>query len=273
MSLFAIGGNTGVAIGPTLTSSLVIAFGLSGGLFLVIPGLVLGALLLVTAPYLKSFVPERAQHADGPRNRGQPGALVLLVTVSTLRSIGYFGVFTFVPLYEVAQGGSKAHGTRLLTFVLAAGAAATLFAGPLADRIGRRPILFWSGALSVPLLVYYVLQGGITGVIAVMLFGALIISTFGVQIVMAQEYMPRNVALASGLCVGVPIGLGGASAVVLGAVADAIDLRTALLAAAAAPALGAILTLGLPPSRRTGAPEYVLPVYGTPLDAAPVEAP
>ena len=51
---------------------------------------------------------------------------------------------------------------------------------------------------------------------------------------------------ASGLTIGLAMGLGGIAAVVLGAVADAIDLQTALYVAAAAPAFGALVCLFLP---------------------------
>jgi len=66
--------------------------------------------------------------------------------------------------------------------------------------------------------------------------------------------------MASGLSIGLSIGLGGIAAVALGAVADSIDLRFAMLAAAAAPALGLVLALMLPStgSRRSLAPEPVL---------------
>jgi FSR family fosmidomycin resistance protein-like MFS transporter len=250
MSLFAIGGNAGVAVGPLLTSTIIVALGLQGGLLLIIPGVLAASLILAEARYLRGFVPAVSGGRDRPRLPGQPRALGLLVTVSVLRSVGYFGIFTFVPLYEVAQGVSKSGGTRLLTYVLATGVVATLAAGPIADRIGGRPVLFWSGVVCVPLLIFYVLHRGLLGDAALMLAGASISGTFGVQIVMAQQYMPGGVAVASGLIVGVPIGLGAAAAVVLGAIADAIDLRTALLVTAIAPAIAAVLTLGLAPVRR-----------------------
>src|SRR5213079_683176 len=40
MSLFSIGGNIGFALGPTATTPLVLAFGLTGGLLLAVPCLV-----------------------------------------------------------------------------------------------------------------------------------------------------------------------------------------------------------------------------------------
>jgi FSR family fosmidomycin resistance protein-like MFS transporter len=55
--------------------------------------------------------------------------------------------------------------------------------------------------------------------------------------------------MASGLSIGLSIGLGGIAAVILGAVADSVDLRTALYVCAAAPVLGAALTTLLPSSR------------------------
>jgi FSR family fosmidomycin resistance protein-like MFS transporter len=66
---------------------------------------------------------------------------------------------------------------------------------------------------------------------------------------MSQEYMPARVGMASGLSIGTAIGLGGVAALTLGALADAVDLETAVLATATGPALALVLTLVLPPAR------------------------
>jgi len=57
MSLFSIGGNVGYALGPTATTPLVLAFGLTGGLLLAVPCLLVAALLLAAVPFLGSFAP------------------------------------------------------------------------------------------------------------------------------------------------------------------------------------------------------------------------
>jgi FSR family fosmidomycin resistance protein-like MFS transporter len=79
--------------------------------------------------------------------------------------------------------------------------------------------------------------------------------------VMGQEYLPRRVGMASGLVVGLSIGLGGMAAVALGALADTIDLRSALFVCAAAPIVALVLTVLLPSEREHGAlePELVIP--------------
>ena len=58
MSLFSVGGNLGFALGPTVTTPLVLAFGLTGGLLLAAPVLAVAAVLLLAVPYLASFAPE-----------------------------------------------------------------------------------------------------------------------------------------------------------------------------------------------------------------------
>ena len=106
---------------------------------------------------------------------------------------------------------------------------------------------------------FHVLLGGVLGALALALVGICVISTFGVTMVMSQEYLPRHIGLASGLSIGLSIGLGGVAAVALGAVADAIDLRAALYICAAAPVVALLLALPLP-SPRAGRRLQVEPV-------------
>jgi MFS transporter, FSR family, fosmidomycin resistance protein len=259
MSLFSIGGNVGYALGPTATTPLVLALGLTGGLLLALPVLAVAVVLLLAMPFLASFVPEPGTGAAAG-GEDRPGALALLLGVIAFRSVAWFGLITFVPLWEVSLGHSKAHGSHLLSLMLLTGGLGTLAAGPLADRVGRRPVLLASMLASGPLILAYVLVGGIPGAVALALVGVCVISTFGVTMVMAQEYLPGRIGMASGLSIGLSIGLGGIAAVLLGALADSVDLRSAMYAAAAAPVAGLALALLLPSSRarRRLEPEPVL---------------
>jgi len=94
-------------------------------------------------------------------------------------------------------------------------------------------------------------MGGVPGVLALMLVGVCVVGTFGVTMVLSQLYLPRHIGMASGLSVGLAMGIGGVAAVVLGIVADAVDLKTALTISAVAPALGVVFCLRLPaPAQR-----------------------
>jgi FSR family fosmidomycin resistance protein-like MFS transporter len=126
------------------------------------------------------------------------------------------------------------HGNHLLSLMLLTGGVGTLAQGQLADAFGRRFTMLVSLVLVPPLTLVFMLVGGIPGAFALALIGICVIGTFGVTMVMAQEYLPGNIGMASGLSIGFSIGLGGIGAVALGAVADSVDLRMALYASVAA---------------------------------------
>ena len=248
MSAFSVGGNVGFALGPIVATPLVLAFGLRGGLLLALPCLAIAGGLVAGTRFLGTFVPDREARERSGEGRDRHGAMALLLGVIAFRSLAWLGLVTFVPLWEVSLGHSKAHGNRLLSLMLLAGAIGTVVAGPAADRLGRRPILFGSLVATGPLIAVFIAVGGVPGAIALMLVGACVIGTFGVTMVMSQEYLPRHIGMASGLSVGLSIGLGGIAAVALGALADAVDLRAALWVCAAAPLAALAFGILLPSS-------------------------
>src|SRR4051794_37278641 len=248
MAWISIGGNLGCAFGPLATAVVVAASGLRGGFLLAIPALAVALGFLAGSPYLRRFAPDpgagRAVTGDD-----DPFAMKLLLCVIALRSVAWFGLITFVPLWEVSLGQSKAHGNHLLALMLFAGGVGTLALGPLADRFGPRTVLLASVLATGPLVLVFVLVGGVPGTIALALVGTCVVGTFGVTMVMGQEYMPRHLGTASGLVIGLSVGLGGVAALALGVLADATTLRTALFVAAAAPLAASALAFMLPPAR------------------------
>ena len=248
MALFSIGGNIGYALGPIVATPIVVAFGLRGGLLLAAPCLAVAGLLLVVSRYLGGFVPSASAYLRAA-GRDRWGPMSLLLGVVAFRSVTWFGLITFVPLWEVSLGHSKSYGNHLLSLMLITGGLGTLVLGPAADRFGRRPVLAVSSILAAPLVFVFVEVGGIPGAIALGLVGCAVMGTFGVTMVMGQEYLPRRVGMASGLVIGLSIGLGGIAAVALGALADTIDLQSALYVCAASPLIALALTLLLPSGR------------------------
>lgn len=245
MALFNIGGNMGYALGPIVVTPLVLGFGLKGTLAVAIPIVVVGLTLVWALPSLRALHPEArgvAQEAAPDR----PGAMALLCGVIFMRTFTWFGLITFVPLRLIELGGTTAEGNRMLAAMLVAGVAGALVLGPLADRFGLRLTLMVTTIALTPLVLVFVRVGGPAGAVALMLAGVCMVGTFGVVMVLSQEYLPRHIALASGLNIGLAVGLGGISAVALGVFADAIDLKTALTVCAISPIIAAALTLALP---------------------------
>jgi FSR family fosmidomycin resistance protein-like MFS transporter len=245
MSYFNSGGNAGYALGAFATGQLVVWLGLVGGLVAMIPVFFASFALLRVVPHLAQLTPEKAA-SRFDRGDDRRRAMALLGVVIALRSVAWFTLLAFVPLWVVSLGHSKADGNRLLFLMLLAGAVGTLLLGPVADRIGLRVTLVITQALITPLILVFVYVGGVPGVLALIVVGVCVVGTFGVTMVLSQLYLPRHVGMASGLSVGLAMGIGGIAAVASGAIADAVDLKAALTISALAPALGVFFCLRLP---------------------------
>jgi FSR family fosmidomycin resistance protein-like MFS transporter len=249
MSYFNVGGNTGYALGAFVTGQLVVSVGLWGGLLAMVPVVAVAVGLARVAPYISTLTPvgEASAEATGEDDRH---AMAILGAVIGLRSIAWFTLLAFVPLWVESLGHSKTYGSRLLFLMLLAGAVGTLALGPVADRIGLRRTLVITQVLVTPLVLAFIYVGGAIGAVALMFVGVCVVGTFGVTMVLSQLYLPRHIGMASGLSVGLAMGIGGVAAVILGAVADAVDLKTALLLSAFAPLAGVVLCLRLPRPKR-----------------------
>jgi FSR family fosmidomycin resistance protein-like MFS transporter len=253
MSLFSVGGNAGFALGPVITTPLVLYFGLPGSLFLALPALLMGLVLFHELPRLLTFHPETIEviGETGAEAAEHWGPFVRMVGVVIVRSFVYFGLITFVSSYYIqVLGSSPVLANTALSMMLFAGAAGTLTMGPLADRVGRRTVLLGSMLFLGPLIYAFTLSGPLVGMVLLALVGAATIGTFGVTVVMGQEYLPGRIGVAAGVTMGLSIGLGGVGAPILGAFADRYGLPAMMLALAALPLVGLALALSLP--RRPG---------------------
>ena len=137
MSYFNIGGNAGYALGPIVVTPLVLWLGLEGGLLAMLPVVVGAFVLLRSLPHLSEVVPSSAARRS-VEGKDDLRAMTLLGVVIALRSVAWFGLLTFVPLWVVANGGSEGEGGRELSLMLVTGAIGTLVLGPVADRVGLR---------------------------------------------------------------------------------------------------------------------------------------
>jgi FSR family fosmidomycin resistance protein-like MFS transporter len=202
---------------------------------------------------LKSFRPAATDAATREDTHAEPDQwrpFALLSAAVAARSVVYFGLMTLVPLYFVNElDASEATANTALTVMLAAGAIGTLIGGRLADRFGRRVVLRTSMAVLTPLMIVLLLGGIGVAIGALALIGAATIATFSVTVVMGQEYLPSRLGIASGVTLGLAIGVGGLGAAILGAVADATSLRTALEIVALLPLPALALAIALPEGR------------------------
>jgi FSR family fosmidomycin resistance protein-like MFS transporter len=170
-----------------------------------------------------------------------------LTVVLVFRSVVFFGLNTFVPLYWThVLHGSKSGAAYALTAMLSAVAIGTLVGGRLADNYGRRIVIVVSLIAVVPLILLFLWSSDLllAGVMLIPVGGVLAASN-SVVVVMAQEYLPNRVGLAAGVTMGLSMTLGGLLMPLFGSIADHYGLPTALTILACLPAIGFALSLGL----------------------------
>lgn len=244
-SLFSVGGNAGFALAPIVITPAVLLFGLKGAIVALVPCLICATLLAVRPPSLRVRV---RRPAGAPPERDRWGAFAKIGGIAALRSGVYFGMQAFLAGYFVQTlGTSDGVANVALTALLAAGALGTLVGGRVADRVDPRLVLLGSMTLQ-PLLLALLLSmhSAVPAALVAAALGFVTVGTFSVTVVMGQGYLPSRPGLASGVTLGLAIGVGGLIAALLGPVADADGTRTVIWLLALLPLPAALLACLLP---------------------------
>lgn len=254
MRWFTVGGNLGFALGPAFATAVIAVWGMHGTLAAAVPVAVLAGVVMLELRRLSGFVPAhaRTRTAAGTDDWLAFGKLSAFVIV---RSMAYLGMVSFVPLYVVeVLHTSPAVGDFALVGFLLAGACGTVAGGPVADRVGRKPVLLWSTGLTVVLitaLVGLTYRGGLVlAIVMLIVTGFVFVASQAAFVVLGQEYLPNRVGLASGVTLGLAVSLGGGFSPVLGLIADQHGVAWSLLAAAALALIGTLIGFTLPPEPR-----------------------
>ncbi|MCA1962274.1 MAG: MFS transporter [Desulfomonile sp.] len=246
MSVFSVGGNLGFALGPMIALSVVTHFGFDALPSISVLGIGFAVLSLVFWGMLSAPKPRAAKGAASSDVSGTTPyvSLALVIAIVVARSWAQMGLMAYIPFYYVDYlKGDPFYAGQLVSVFLFGGVAGTLLGSPLADRWGHRRFLRASLLLSSLLLPMMFFLEGVQLVIALAVIGMVLICTFTVTIVMAQQLLPGNLGIASGLMVGFAIGTGGLGVTILGLVADAFGVPFALKTIMALPVAGFLLSL------------------------------
>ncbi len=250
MGVFSLGGSVGYALGPLVVAAALAPLGLSGTLLLPLAPFAVAAVLLATLRRVHHLAPGNATGRPVPAGRQDWPAFARLLAFSCGAGAVATGLITYVPLFLVQERSTSPEASNVVSSVLlAAGAAGTLLGGLAAQRYGRRRALVASQLLLVPFVA--VLPAlGYTGVLAMAVPVGLAMNAYlSITLVLAQEYLPARMGLATGLTVGLANGAGGLVVAALGLLGDAAGAAAVLFAVAALPLLVGAVGLSLPRPR------------------------
>ncbi len=253
-SIFQVGGNAGQSLAPLMTAWIFVPLGQQGAVwFTLVAGAAIVLLFYIagwyrnelqTAARRKTVRPVRP--ASPERMRQIRIAMAVLLFFVFARSWYHAAIAQFYPFFLRDVYGVAIETAQYFIFTfLAAGAIGTFVGGPLADRFGKRNVIAFSMLASAPLAL--LLPYASLPVVAVLmgLIGVIVLSSFSVTVVYAQELVPGNVGTVSGLVIGLAFGLGAIGSATLGKLADLAGIQAIIEWTSVLPLLG-IAALLLP---------------------------
>lgn len=246
-AFFVTCGNIGWALTPLIVVPFTQKYGMELTPVFAVPGILVAILLWVTAPKV----------SDAKRTLPPPlwstlrtvwVELVKVVLVVAFRSLAYFSLVAFLPLYLQHKNIPLLNGSRLLFLMLFMGALGGLVGGYLSDLFGRKCVIVGSLILASPLFYLFVITTGPLSYVLLGAAGAALLASFSVTVVVAQEVISKNAAMAAGLMLGFGIGVGGLGVGATGLMVEYAGIEQAIHMLIWMPLVAGIIGLSL----RTG---------------------
>lgn len=254
-SIFQVGGNTGQALAPLISAYILVPFGQRGAaIFILVAALAVFILMKISGWYKEQLELEKKNNRKkvllssiGDLSKKQIGvALGLLIMIIFARSFYVISITNFYIFHLMdAYSLTISKGQLIIFLFLALGAAGTFFGGPIADKMGRKNVILLSLAVPIPfcLLLPYVPLW--TVVILLSVIGFVIMLSFSVTVVYAQELVPSKIGTMAGLTVGLAFGMGAIGSVVVGILMDYIGVYETMIVISFLPIIG-LVGVGLP---------------------------
>ena len=246
VSTFIASGNIGMALSPLILLPLFDYYGTQTTWFLFIPGVLTALGLYLYAPKEKN--PRR--NIQGLKQvmvafKKSSSELSKLMLIVSIRSLVHTALMTLLPLYLLSLDYSSQVTGYIMFGTLGVGAIGGILGGLISDTYGGKPLIVGSLILA-PLMFYgYFHTSGLLSYLLLSLGGMGLLSSFSVTVVMTQQIIPENKALASGLSLGFAIGIGGLAVYGLGVYADYVGLKATIQLVFALPLLAGFIGLFL----------------------------
>lgn len=243
LSFFVACGNIGFALSLLVLPPFFEHFGLRATIFTIIPGIIVAVLLYFFAPkqeYLKGTATPFSEVLSSISAASKE--LLIIILVIAIRSLVYTGLLTIFPLY-FSNKVLLVSWNNLMFIMLFCGAIGGVIGGFLSNRFGRKKLIVFSLILTTPLLYGFTNTTGLISTILLALAGASLLSSFSVTIVQAQEVIPNNKSLASGISMGFATGIGSLLVIPIGRIGDLYGLPSAISLLFALPVLAGLTAL------------------------------
>lgn len=251
-SIFQIGGNLGMALGPLVAAWIISPLGQKSLAFFSILGLIGLFLTIRVGTWYKGtghnlFIQHKKSSKKSPF---KPVFIYIfmfiLMTLIFSKYVYMASITNYYTLYLISHFSISIQSAQICLFAFFASiVAGTLIGGALGDHFGRRIIIIISILGIVPFTLMLPYVNLTTTIIFSIFIGFILSSAFPSIIVYAQELVPGKTGMISGIFYGLTFGIGGISAALLGTIADKYSIDFVYKICSYLPLIG-IIALFLP---------------------------
>ncbi len=248
MSIFGLGGTLGFTIGPIVSTTYITFMGLHRLPILTLPGLMVFVMLVFMIPASDGAGHTRKDFIGSMRESigvvWKPIALIWSLAVS--RAFVVQAILTFLPVFAVSEGYSLVSVGSFISLFTAGGAISAIVCGQLVDRIGFRPVYFYSFAFASPCAFLFIHGGGHLIYLFAFLSGFFLLATLFPALALAQQIAHKGRSMISGIVMGLGIGAAGVLMPLVGILADVFGIQPVLSVIAFIPLAALFLIHYLP---------------------------
>lgn len=258
-AVFFLFGQGGLATGPFVGGLILDNMGTIGIYVLALLAIPLLLFMAYNMRHAIAYLPVVAHSPDkaeiSTKEAIRWGAIALLALLGGLRSWAFLGTVSFLPkIFHDLGWEATAYGSITGTYWMAS-AMAGVIGGHVADRWGRRQVVFGTLLLgSIPLYFLPLNSGWLAFPLAI-ISGGLLGASHSILVVIAQALLPGRRAFASGIALGYLFGAGALSAWLVGLLANLWGLTSVIQAGTGVGILAALLALFLPATRTVTHPQ------------------
>ena len=248
MSVFGLGGTLGFTLGPIVCSGYVTLMGLQRLPILTVFGVLVFGVLFILIPATEGAGHSRRDFFGSLKDiLGEVWKPVLLIwSIAFSRAFVEQSLLTFIPVLTAAEGHSLMSVGSIVSLFTVGGSFSAVVCGHLVDRIGFKPIYFFSFALSSPCMLLFIHAADWQVYPFAFLSGFLLLATLFPALALAQKVAPKGRSLVSSIVMGLALGTAGLLLPFAGGLADAFGIRSVLYCVAFIPLAALLLIRNLP---------------------------
>ena len=219
MSLWLVGGETGVMFGPIVITAVIATTSIKHTPWLMIGGIVISIILNILFRNEPYEAKNNLEHSPIP-TKALLKIMLPLGMIILMRSLMRATIDAYLPVYMTEKGAGVWLAGASISILQGFGVAGVILGGLANDRFGHKSVMLASIIFSGINTLIFVFTDGIAQILSLTSLGAASMLMMPVGMAIAQENFPQNRSLANGVYLALLFAIKALSSVLSGFLYD-----------------------------------------------------